>query len=135
MIVALETMNVRDSRVMTGSRPGRGLVVDTHQFPISSDLTSADASIAGRSARGFDQFEYFAAHQQSQFGGRQRLLAFAQRVQPEIRARQHLKQIFGDSAEADLGLLDIVGDAALGGESRMPSQSLEFDGGDIELLP
>ena len=58
--------------------------------------------------RRVEDLEYLAIHQQGNFLGRQRLLAFRQRIEPKIRVRQHAKQIARDSSEAGFWFLHIV---------------------------
>ena len=77
----------------------------------------------------------FSAPQSGDFSGGQRLLTFRQRIEPEIGIGQHLEQMARDGPEADFRLLEVVGNPASGGESRVPFHALEFDRRNIDFFP
>src|SRR6185312_12877531 len=83
-------------------------------------------------ARPVQYLKDLAIHQEGNFGGRQRLLAFGQRIEPEIGIGQHFEQIACGGSEACLGLLDIIGYAFLRREGGVPRHALKIDRGDAE---
>lgn len=61
---------------------------------------------APRLSRGLNRHvKDLATHEESDLGGGQRLLTFGQRIEPEIRVRQHFEQIARGGAKAHLRLL------------------------------
>jgi hypothetical protein len=86
----------------------------------------------GSKSRLLQRLENLAVHQERDFGGGERFLAFGQRIEPEIGVGQHFEQIPCGGPKAGLGLLYIVGYAFLGGKGRMPLHALEFDSGNAD---